>query len=58
MENTIGIKTSYFFRTVDQVFDETIIEKIVSLGHEIGYHYENLSEISRKKEVRSQRTPR
>ncbi len=56
MENTIGIKTSYFFRTVDQVFDETIIEKIVSLGHEIGYHYENLSEISRKPEVRSQKT--
>ena len=36
MENNAGIKTSYFFRTVDQVFDETIIEKIVSLGHEIG----------------------
>ena len=54
MENTIGIKTSYFFRTVDQVFDETIIEKIVSLGHEIGYHYENLAEISRKKEDRRQ----
>jgi hypothetical protein len=43
MENTIGIKTSYFFRTVDQVFDETIIEKVVSLGHEVSYHYEDLS---------------
>ena len=43
MENTIGIKTSCFFRTVDQVFDETIIGKIVSLGHEVSYHYEDLS---------------
>jgi len=26
------------------------------MGHEVGYHYENLSEISRKTEVRGQKT--
>jgi hypothetical protein len=31
LENKLGIKTSYYFRTVDQVYDESIIEKIVSL---------------------------
>jgi hypothetical protein len=43
LENRIGIKSSYYFRTVDHVYDKSIIEKIVSLGHEVSYHYEDLS---------------
>ena len=27
----------------ESVFDKTIIKKIVGLGHEIGYHHEDLS---------------
>ncbi len=43
IENSIGIKTSYYFRSVDRVYDETIIVKIAELGHEVSYHYEDLS---------------
>ena len=32
----------YNFRTVPKSFDETIIRQISELGHEIGYHYENM----------------
>jgi len=38
-----GIKASYFFRTVGPAYEESIIEKIADLGHEISYHYEDLS---------------
>jgi len=42
MEHGLSISGSYYFRIVPVSFDERIIEKIVSLGHEIGYHYENM----------------
>ena len=38
-----GIKGTYYFRIVPESFDEKIIKEIHSLGHEIGYHYEDLS---------------
>jgi hypothetical protein len=38
----IGIKGSYYFRTVPESWDESVIEEIASLGHEVGYHYENM----------------
>ena len=56
IERDAGIKASYYFRIVKESYDEDIIRKIAEMGHEIGYHYENLSEISRKKEVRSQKS--
>jgi len=37
-----GIKASYYFRTVPQSYSKDIIEEIALLGHEIGYHYENM----------------
>jgi len=43
MENTAGIKASYYFRIVKESYDEDIIRQIAELGHEIGYHYENLT---------------
>jgi hypothetical protein len=39
----LGIKGVYYFRAVKESWDETIIKKISSLGHEIGYHYENIT---------------
>ena len=39
----LGIKGTYYFRAVPQSYDEKIILKIASMGHEIGYHYETLS---------------
>ncbi|MES2588254.1 MAG: hypothetical protein V4622_04685 [Bacteroidota bacterium] len=39
----LGIKGVYYFRAVPESWDEKIIIEIASLGHEIGYHYENLT---------------
>ena len=38
-----GIKGIYYFRAVPESWDEEIIKLIALLGHEIGYHYENLT---------------
>ena len=46
IEKEAGIKASYYFRIVKQSYDEDIIRQIAEMGHEIGYHYENLSEIN------------
>jgi len=43
LEHELGIRGSYYFRAVPQSWDEQIIKEIASLGHEIGYHYENLT---------------
>jgi len=43
LENELGIQASYYFRSVSFVFKPDIIKKITDPGHEIGYHYENLS---------------
>jgi hypothetical protein len=43
LEHDLGIPASYYFRAVPESWDEAIIQKIAGLGHEIGYHYENLS---------------
>ena len=43
VENNHGIKATYYFRQSPLSYNKKIIEKIVSLGHEIGYHYEDLS---------------
>ncbi len=38
-----GIKGSYYFRILPCSYNEDIIKQIADLGHEIGYHYEDLS---------------
>jgi hypothetical protein len=43
LENSKGIKGSYYFRSVSQSNDPAIIKKIAALGHEIGYHYEDVA---------------
>lgn len=43
IEKEIGIKTTYYFRTVPESWDEKIIKSIHQMGHEIGYHYESLT---------------
>lgn len=43
LEHELGIPASYYFRAVPESWDEAIIRKIAGLGHEIGYHYKNLS---------------
>ena len=48
IEKDAGIKASYYFRMVKESYDENVIRQIIDMGHEIGYHYENLSEMSKK----------
>src|SRR5262245_28200217 len=43
LEKELGIRGTYYFRIVKQSFDKDIIRKIASLGHEIGYHYEDMA---------------
>ena len=43
LENRLGIRATYFFRIVKQSNVPEVIRQIVALGHEVGYHYEDLS---------------
>jgi hypothetical protein len=43
IEQSLGISSSYYFRAVPESWDEGIIRAIAALGHEVGYHYENLT---------------
>ncbi len=43
IEAGLGIKGTYYFRVVPGSFNERIIRNISELGHEVGYHYEDLS---------------
>ncbi|KPJ72970.1 hypothetical protein AMJ52_04510 [candidate division TA06 bacterium DG_78] len=43
LEKNSGLRTSYYFRYRNGVFCEEIIKKISRMGHEIGYHYEDLT---------------
>ena len=40
LENSYGIKTSYYFRYIEKIYKKKMINKVFALGHEIGYHYE------------------
>lgn len=42
LENEMGVKATYYFRIVKQSNVPEVIVEVVSLGHEIGYHYEDL----------------
>ena len=43
IEAEMGIRATYYFRIVPQSNQPEIIRAIAGLGHEIGYHYEDLS---------------
>jgi hypothetical protein len=43
IEAEMGIRATYYFRMVPQSNQPEIIQAIAALGHEIGYHYEDLS---------------
>ena len=48
-----GVKGTYYFRMVPQSYDAGVITKIAELGHEIGYHYEDMDFASSKFDVRN-----
>lgn len=51
----LGIKGSYYFRIVPQSYDEKIICEIASMGHEIGYHYEDVSLAAKRQKTKGKR---
>jgi hypothetical protein len=42
IQHNVGVKGSYYFRTIPASYNEDIIVKIAGLGHEVGYHYETM----------------
>jgi len=42
LEKSLGISSTYYFRTIPDSFDLKVILRILEMGHEIGYHYEVL----------------
>jgi hypothetical protein len=43
LEKELGVTGTYYFRMTPEIFNADIIREISSLGHEIGYHYEDLA---------------
>lgn len=43
IEHSLGIRASYYFRLVKQSNKPEIIKAIADMGHEIGYHYEDMA---------------
>ena len=43
IEKEFDFRGIYYFRVVKESWDEEIIAQIAGLGHEIGYHYEDMS---------------
>lgn len=48
LEHDFGIRGTYYFRSRKNGFDREIISQISSLGHETGYHYEDLARARRR----------
>ena len=48
LQGELDIRATYYFRIKPESFDPRVIEQISALGHEIGYHYENLSLVERE----------
>lgn len=43
LETKVGVNSTYYFRIVPSVFQEKYLKEVSELGHEIGYHYEDLT---------------
>jgi hypothetical protein len=42
LQQQLGIRSTFYFRIVPVSFNIEIIKEIANLGHEIGYHYEDI----------------
>ena len=38
-----GIRATYYWRIVEESYDEKAIREVVAMGHELGFHYEDLT---------------
>lgn len=48
IESKLNIKSSFYFQVSAKIFKRDVIKQIVSLGHEIGYHYKDVESVVRK----------
>jgi len=44
LEAKLGVSSVYYFRTKKHTYKPEIIKRIAELGHEVGYHYESLTD--------------
>jgi len=42
IEADAGVATSYYFRSIDKTYRPELFREIEALGHEVGYHYEDV----------------
>jgi hypothetical protein len=53
IEKEMGVPASYYFRIIKGTFKPDVLKEVVSSGHELGYHYEdmarNLGDIEKSK---------
>ena len=55
LEHDLGIRGTYYFRIVPESFDVGVIEKIAELGHEVGYHYEDVDLVVKRQTANGKR---
>lgn len=42
IEAEAGVSATYYFRAIDKTYEPELITAVEELGHEVGYHYEDL----------------
>ncbi len=42
-EAAVGVHTTYYFRVVGSAYNKVVMRQVQDLGHEVGYHYEDLA---------------
>ena len=55
LEEKLGIKGTYFFRITPDSLDESIVREITTMGHEVGYHYEDFSLVVERQKIKVKR---
>lgn len=58
LEAALGVVASYYFRVVEASYDEAAMREIARLGHEIGYHYEDVALANGEMDVALESFPR
>lgn len=43
LEAKLGIRSTYYFRIIPSVFQDAVLKAVVGYGHEVSYHYEDLT---------------
>lgn len=43
IERAMDVRSTYYFRTTPEAWDEGAIRAIAEMGHEVGYHYEDVA---------------